>query len=1729
MTNNNRSIVDKVIGDLGQGKTLSRSQLSEILQNLQKPADQETDPRLSPEERMALLERYRGRPDPRVRARRSLTPKRVPNFVSSREKKQRILNPAPEVAQWLSGGAESGEELTEATILRPSAPAPPSVVGARYGRWWERPGPDSFLGGVGFGFQNDAMESAAGAKGNDLGTAISHWIGKKMWDATRDFSDEEIKEILASPLHGLEATPQAQTTSAKVGESIARAVYPSGRTELAEELGMLMMAGPVGKAIGTGFKTTFRPVLRVIGKGKNSFIRLNKKTTRLVNQVFGRSTDDVIDTSDKAAKRAAAQQQRQVTAKRKDLEKVTQDRLDFWGVRQTDTPTDRVITMRGERGEHSVIFLKQIPLEETKNLGKGLPRTMQEVNAAKSAAQMVGRVGILPEVDELIAAGTIVDPGTVTRAVTALSNAPGMKQILGGVRRITGVKTLSSAGDNILEQARILTGQFDDAVEGGVKIATDTAELLRTKGATIVGGKISLNRVGFVEDVLPVNPDTGLITRTDIKQLRALPGQKRRTPTKITTYDLASWPERYQMPDDVAAYINEVRRVSKDTVAMLKHEGIVIKKKPGEGDYQYLHRYLTEKRREDLDDLVPQVRNTLTQMGILTRWKKRSAESPYEYLLRFTDAVASGRIESTKEISELIARIGNMSGATVRAQSLRKKRDFLTVLDALKHGDKFDHNLVHALRAQVRLSYQMVVRQRIGELLSKMATNSDDIMEAGVKQARDDAYNVRDLLRIVERAVRGDAIQQITPKQMRAFSALHPKEAEALENILTIKPEDMTKAIQRMADEFKANLGITPKRFATALANVRRGVKPNSNITKTQIRKALKETRADDETTVRMITSIYQEAVSYPTRMRKDALESLAARLKTLSEKAEKVAKTSQALYKSERARWNKFVGVETTAAVPKGSVPGFAKKDMAITEQVFNNKKVSGNEIVHEMQKLFGYMGKDFVNNSLLGRMAAFAGIHRLMRASLDLSWIAIQGTAILGIDFFNLTFKSVPHAGKVFLKDVVGVPMLVGKNPPHQSIFGGARSMFTGALDPKHELSFWNNPARQASAWRRARLGGIIQSSEITEGQSQLQALVGVIPGFQARVGRIVKGGISQTYGRADAAWSAGRNITAQLYWESMENIVGPNELANLARATNLLSGTFSFRGVGMSRNQQNFITAFGFFAPRFTYAQTALVAHIFRGGVTAREARKSMLGIIMLNNMVFTLASLALGQEVKINPLPKSMGGDGSDVWTVRIGGTRYGIGGLLYSPMRLIAEIAGAIDDPDEILSREGFISTKNPVIRWWRGKMSGPMSMGWNYRAGEDSYTHEDMRAKLPIPFTEKTYQKWAVFPHIRTLRQFTPIWTESMGGGLLGNVVEFFGGRSRPESLWSTWARMVEEADPQHRSFSQIGRIAAANMTAADPELKKVYDEARKQGEERHWNNAKSNYYEDLGIANDTFNEELREIQQNYIEGDELTDSLKEVRQAIISAKFTYRKALQAVADREEYKDIIADFESEEPKDLIDKAYYEYLSIVHDESNWDATMARPRKSLHTAMDGWEERTPYYIREEIESFKAINMQDRPHLYQQFMESNKALRDYWSIYDEFDEVYPEFAQREKAIERARVAFGTDPMEIERLKAMPIDGRPLKYYIDLRDGYLAQARGEEGSRGMIDAILTMWKYQERTKTTAGLLRLYNLATTWDEDYRLLEQWHNKAGGVSRFEIGKNREKLGYMVQTS
>ena len=45
-----------------------------------------------------------------------------------------------------------------------------------------------------------------------------------------------------------------------------------------------------------------------------------------------------------------------------------------------------------------------------------------------------------------------------------------------------------------------------------------------------------------------------------------------------------------------------------------------------------------------------------------------------------------------------------------------------------------------------------------------------------------------------------------------------------------------------------------------------------------------------------------------------------------------------------------------------------------------------------------------------------------------------------------------------------------------------------------------------------------------------------------------------------------------------------------------------------------------------------------------------------------------------------------------------------------------------------------------------------------------------------------------------------------------GALTEFFGGFTRPESLWSQSQRLIEQADARHRSYENISRIERKNI-----------------------------------------------------------------------------------------------------------------------------------------------------------------------------------------------------------------------------------------------------------------------------------------------------------------------------
>jgi len=1774
MTEPNGSIVDSIVQGMAEGRPISQEEIGQILQNLQKPVETVSTDRLTPEERKDLVRRFQEGPPKRGRSwrpegyvrspggyeslkhvpagSREATPlARVPDHQSRRTRQKEL----PEaVSRWLSD--LPNPEATQ-QFLRGRLP-----IGAKdfpysdQNMWWqEKQYPTGFFGALTKSMKDDAIATGIGIGGESIVSDAYRWVSQRLGASASNFTEADLRHFgseekaLAaqrdSQFYGLGETMRPKTTRAKIGKAFGEALFPGSSVELLEEAAWWRLGGgPAGKLVVKGLFGG----LKVLGRGTGKLIVLPEKARQFVINLVGTKTDDVVDMSqkamDKAERKTANEARKRAQGKAKNVSKTARELIDAFGLQGTAIPSDRALLLPTRDGVVKAIFLEA---------GPGMPRTAAEIATSKRVLPAIGKVGLFPEnfADDLIQAAVNPNPGIGEKTFNVVSSLPVFKKVLRTGRTVLGAHTWGSTADDFILRARLLKGQLSDMAEAFTRIATDTAELLRTKQATLIGGKLNLENLGIIDDILPVygtGRNRGFIIRRDIQQIKPLPGQTRINRARITTYDLVSYAERYNMPDDVRGFVHEVRSVARDTVAMLKREGITFARKMAETDFQYLHRYLTNFQREVLDDTADEVKDILLKKGIVTRWAKRTKDTPFNYVRKFLENVQSGNIKNDKEIKALAARIARDLFVEVETQSITKRSKYQTVLDALANGHDFDHNVVRALRSQVQLSYRMVINQRVNEFLSKAMTSQDEIVQATVKQTEEATRNVKNLLKVVQKALSGEKFnrkfpsQRITAQEMKAFTALYPKEAAQFRQILEIQPADVNSVIKKLAQELRFELKKTPAMFAQALEMVRiksfprrlRMPKPPAKrpVTNEELRETLRRLGADQKTTITFLERIYQETVSYPARGRKAALEDFGERLKTLIRKSERAHRIAKDHLQEQRNTLTYLMETKGTARVPKGIMPGFYKNDMFVTTekvtQFFDGKEVTGTQFVAMLEKEFG---KGVVTDGFLRQMAGFAGIYRLMRASLDLSFLFIQGTAILGIDFHNLLFKTVPYASKVFLKEAVGVPMIVGTKPPPSTFFGAAKSMFTAVIDPRYELKWWTNPARKASAIRRALHGGIIQSSEWTEGQAALKNLVdwpGLGPvNLRNRVGKFIKGGITQFYGRADAAWSAGRNAMAQLYWESMENVVPTSQLGNLARATNLLSGAFSFRGVGMPTNQQNLLTAFVFFAPRFTYAQTALVSHIFRGGVSGTAARKAVLGMTMLNTMVFTLASMALGQDPKINPLPKSMGGDGSDVWTIRIGNRRYGIGGLLYSPMRLISEIVGTMDDPDDILSTELLLSTNNPVLRWWRGKQAGPTQLVWNYFDGSNAFTGEDMRSlniSLPGAGPVASFTKEGILPSWTMMRWVFPIWSDVIGekdSGMYPIGAEIGGFRTRPESLWSQMARMVEDTDGRNRRYSEIGFIDKKLIIARNPEIKAIDDQAREEAKKRGWSNEKTGYYAERSAANDEFNELLLDIQDEYISAGKFDLQIDDVREQILTAKRTYSDRLRRIDAK--YPEVIAEFESERLRDLeagepagaYDAAYREYLHIIHDPNNWDAARTRPKKSLSQQMDDWEEKTPEGVRAQIEEYKAVSIAERPWIYIKYMESQKALQTWWQVYDDFEKEFPDFVIAEAKVEEAKKRHGVRGMGIEerKIRDTPINGKGYDWYTSRRFGLLADELIYSKPAGLIDAVLEMWGYR-KVSTNNGQRRLFGLSETWEDDWNELMKYQEAK--KTRFQVG-------------
>ena len=128
----------------------------------------------------------------------------------------------------------------------------------------------------------------------------------------------------------------------------------------------------------------------------------------------------------------------------------------------------------------------------------------------------------------------------------------------------------------------------------------------------------------------------------------------------------------------------------------------------------------------------------------------------------------------------------------------------------------------------------------------------------------------------------------------------------------------------------------------------------------------------------------------------------------------------------------------------------------------------------------------------------------------------------------------------------------------------------------------------------------------------------------------------------------------------WQSMRDswVLAGGSLNDLSSTLQKMTGFVDMGAAGFSERQQSIERALVFFAPRYTRSILAVVGDAFKGNLQAVQAQKTIAAMAAVPPLMMWTASQALGQEPKLDPRPRSEGGDGAEFMTVDIAGHNVG---------------------------------------------------------------------------------------------------------------------------------------------------------------------------------------------------------------------------------------------------------------------------------------------------------------------------------------------------------------------------------------------------------------------------------------------------------------------------------------
>ncbi|KKK61943.1 hypothetical protein LCGC14_3009280, partial [marine sediment metagenome] len=321
-------------------------------------------------------------------------------------------------------------------------------------------------------------------------------------------------------------------------------------------------------------------------------------------------------------------------------------------------------------------------------------------------------------------------------------------------------------------------------------------------------------------------------------------------------------------------------------------------------------------------------------------------------------------------------------------------------------------------------------------------------------------------------------------------------------------------------------------------------------------------------------------------------------------------------------------------------------------------------------------------------------------------------------------------------------------------------------------------------------------------------------------------------------------------------------PDELFEIARHIDRMTGVMSSKGLGLGKTQRDFESAFVFFAPRYTRAGFALIGDTLKGGITGAEARKALGSMMAAGAVMYSAVATKLGQEPDFDPTSgRFMTIEIKDPFT---GTSRhFGVGGMMTSLMRFGADVSASVigagqNEPLDLVKLDRF---DNPFIKFLFSKTSPltgaveGLAMGHNY-FGEPFENFGDyaqfMGEKL-IPISVQ---------QISETGEFAPT-------GLLGEQV---GLRVFPQSDWEKRNlerdRLAQETHGMNwdEVGTQLGKLSQLQLEQQSPELGRLTTVAQEssdkmaKGEGKVW----TSWRKDGEVIEDRYQDYITAISEEY-------------------------------------------------------------------------------------------------------------------------------------------------------------------------------------------------------------------------------------------------------------------------